>query len=219
MRSFWRRLLLENLGLKLISLAAAVVLWSLLATEPASETSISVAVEFHNFPRHLELVSEQHPIVHLLVQGVSSRIRTLVPASVAVVLDLARVQEPGERTFTLDSSRIVLPWGVTLVRAMPSQLVLKFEKRLTRSVQVLPRFSGVYPEGYDVSRHEVHPPSLKVVGPESRVGLLDYVSTEPIDLSRVIGSASFTVHAYLPDPYVRFENLESVRVNVEMKKR
>ena len=218
MRGLLRRALFQNLGLKILSLGTAVALWGLIATEPESETSISVPVTFHNSPRQLELISDQYPVVHLFVKGPASKIRTLGPADAAVSLDLLRVQQPGDRTFTLDASRMVLPRGVTLVRAMPSQLLLKFDKRLTRSVPVLPRFSGEYQPGYQVAGHQVHPPTLRVVGPESRVGLLDYVSTEPIDLSRLIGSASYTVHAYLPDPYVRFENLESVRVHVEMKK-
>jgi hypothetical protein len=220
MRRLLDRFLLGNLGLKVISLSAAVVLWGLIATEPEMETSVSVPAEFRNAPQNLELLNEQQEqMVHLQVKGPPGKVRALTRAEVGVVVDLVRVRQPGERTFTLDPTQIRLPRGVSLVKAVPSQLLLKFENRLTREIQVLPRFAGAYMAGYEVGKYDVQPARLKVVGPESRVSLLDYVTTDPIDVSRLIGSASLTAQAYLADPHLRFENLESVRVNVEMRKK
>jgi YbbR domain-containing protein len=214
-----RNLLLHNWGLKAISLAGAVALWALIGSDPELETSISVPLEFHNMPRDLELVTEQSPNVHVVVRGPSGSVRQINRSEVAVVLDLIRVRLPGAQTFTLDAGQVVLPRGVRLVRAIPSQVRLVFEKRLTREVRVLPRFIGTYPAGYEIASYTVDPPMLKVVGPESRVELLDYITTDPIELSRLIGSASFPRNAYLEDPHLRFENLQSVRVHVEMKKK
>ena len=214
-----RHFVFHNFGLKVASLAAAVVLWSLIATEPELETTITVPVEFHNVPKDLEVLVDQDMTVHLQVKGPSSRLRNLARGEVAVVLDLLRVQTPGTRTFTLDSSQVVLPRSVTLVKSIPSQLRVVFEARLTRAVPVVPRFAGTYEPGYQIANYTVDPPALKVVGPESRVTLLDHVITDPIQLSGLIGSASFTTNAYLPDPHLRFENLQSVRATVEMRKK
>jgi YbbR domain-containing protein len=214
-----KNLLLHNWGLKAISLAGAVVLWALIGSDPELETSLSVPLEFHNMPQDLELVTEQSPNVHLVVRGPAGAIRQVNRSEVAVVLDLIRVRLAGAQTFSLEASQVVLPRGVRLVRSIPSQVRLVFEKRLTREVRVLPRFTGTYPAGYEVASYTVDPPMLKVVGPESRVELLDYITTDPIDLSRLIGSASFPRNAYLEDPHLRFENLQSVRVHVEMKKK
>lgn len=219
MKNLLRQHVLNNLGLKLLSLAGAVVLWALIGAEPELETSVSVPLEFHNMPQELELVSEQTPNVYLMVRGPSGKVRNINRSEVAVVLDLLPVRQAGAQTFTLDASQCVLPRGVRLMRAMPSQVRLNFEKRLTREVRVLPRFIGTYPAGYEIASYAVDPPMLKVVGPDSRVALIDYVTTDPIDLSRLIGSASYPRNAYLEDPHLRFENLQSVRVNVEMKKK
>lgn len=216
---FLQNYVLNNIGLKMLSLAGAVVLWALLGSEPELETSISVPIEFHNMPQALELVSEQTPNVYLMVRGSSGKVRNINRAEVAVVLDLYNVRQPGAQTFTLDASQIVLPRGVRLMRAIPSQVRLHFEKRLTREVRVLPRFTGAYMTGYGVASTTIDPPTLKVVGPESRVALIDYVTTDPIDLSTLVGSASYPRNAYLEDPHLRFENLQSVRVHVEMKKK
>lgn len=214
-----RRYVFHNFGLKLLSLAAAALLWALIATEPGLETSVTVPIEFHNTPKDLEIISDQDLTVHLQVRGPSGKLRAMGRSDVAVVLDLVRVQQPGTHTFALDSSKAILPRGITLVKSMPSQLRLVFEKRSTRSVAVLPRFTGTHQPGYEIARYTVDPPTLKVVGPESRVALLDHAITDGIHLSGLIGSASFTTNAYLADPHLRFENLQTVRVNVEMRKR
>ncbi len=219
MKKLVQRYLLNNFGLKLISLAGAVALWMLMGAEPELETSVNVPIEFHNAPQDLEMVADQAWNVHLLVRGPSSRVRNLNRSDIAVVLDLLPVRQPGARTFTLDSSQILLPHDVRLVRAIPSQVRLVFERRLTREVRVLPRFTGVYPEGYEIASYTVEPPTIRVVGPESRVNLVDYVTTDPIDVSKLIGSASYPRNAYLDDPHLRFENLKTVRVHVEMRKK
>lgn len=219
MKHLLQNYVLNNIGLKVLSLAGAVVLWALVGAEPDLETSISVPIEFHNMPQHLELISEQTPNVYLMVRGPSGKVRNINRSEVAVVLDLFNVRQPGAQTFTLDTSQVVLPRGVRLMRAVPSQVRLNLEKRLTHEVRVLPRFTGTYTAGYEVASYTIDPPMLKVVGPESRVALLDYVTTDPIDLSTLVGSASYPRNAYLEDPHLRFENLQSVRVHVEMKKK
>jgi YbbR domain-containing protein len=216
---FLRHYVFHNFGLKLISLLAAMVLWALMATEPELETSIAVPVEFHNVPKDLELLSDQDNTVHLQVKGPSRKLRSMTRADVAVVLDLLPVQQPGTRTFPLDSSHVILPRGVTLVKSIPSQLRLVFEKKSTRAVPVVPRFTGTYERGYEIAHYTVEPPYLAVAGPESRVSLLDHAITDPINVSGLTGTAGFATNAYLPDPHLRFENLQSVRVTVQMKKK
>ncbi|HYM10129.1 MAG TPA: hypothetical protein VEU62_05340 [Bryobacterales bacterium] len=215
--SLLRKYVFHNFGLKALSLAAAVVLWALIAAEPELETSISVPVEFHNVPKDLEVIADQEANVHLLVRGPAGELRAISRADVAVVLDLLPVQQPGTRTFALDSSQVILPRGVTLVKSVPSQLRLAFERRSTRAVPVVPRFAG--DAGYEVASYSIDPPTLKVVGPESHVALLDHAVTDTIHLGDLAGPASFTTNAYLSDPHLRFEDLQSVRVSVEMRKR
>ncbi|MBI3693931.1 MAG: hypothetical protein HY238_03695 [Acidobacteria bacterium] len=214
-----QRYLFQNFGLKALALAAAVLLWGLMATGPELETAVSVPVEFRNMPKDLEVLSDQDSNVHLQVKGPSGKLRSLSRAEVAVVLDLAKVQQPGTRTFALDSGQVILPRGVRLVKSIPSQLRLVFERRARREVAVVPRFIGAHEPGYEIARYTVDPPSLQVVGPESRVALLDHAITDPVPVAGLVGNAGFTTNAYLPDPHLRFENLQSVRVNVEMRKR
>ena len=84
---------------------------------------------------------------------------------------------------------------------------------------IQPQFVGSYDREYALASVRLDPRTLMVVGPESRVDLIDVVSTDPIDLSDVVGGRSFRVTAYLPDPYVRFDRDPTVNVEVQMRKR
>jgi hypothetical protein len=134
------------------------------------------------------------------------------------VLNLGSVVRPGEQTFTLDQSIVNLPAGIILVRAVPSQLRLRFERHLDRKVTVEPRFEGPPPTGYRVAELEVVPQDLRVAGPESRVQLVSSVPTDAIDLSGTVGKGEFRVSAYVSDPQVRFDGPSGVVVRVMLEK-
>jgi YbbR domain-containing protein len=108
---------------------------------------------------------------------------------------------------------------VELVKAVPSQLRFSLEKSASREVEVQPVFVGAYEPGYSVASASVDPPTLVVTGPQQRVNLIDRVTTDPIDISEVIGNRSFRVTAYVPDPYLRFEGNPEVTVEVRMGRR
>lgn len=213
-----RRLLLENVGWKILSLAIAVVLWLAIVGEPQLSTSFTAPLEFRNIPADLEISSETPDKVDLEVMGSSSLLKPNSLSSVAVVLNLSSALRPGERTFTIDAGTVVLPPGVKLVRAVPSQLRLRFEHRMDRDVPVQIRFSGAPPQGYRIQHVEVQPPRVRVVGPQSRVEQVSSAETDPVDLDAVVGEREFRVHAFVTDPQVRFVSEPVVKVKILMEK-
>jgi YbbR domain-containing protein len=188
------------------------------AGDPGVATSVSAPVEYRNIPADLEMSSETPEEIHLEVQGPRAQLESNSLSRMAVVLDLAPVHRPGERTFTVDKGNVRLPPGVQLIRAVPAQLRLRFERRTRRDVPVRARFSGPPPAGYRILRHEILPPSLGIVGPESRVSSVVVAETDPIDLDAVVGEREFRVHTFVPDPQVRIESSPEVVVRVFMEK-
>jgi len=208
-------LLFENLGWKVFSLGVAVALWYTFVGTPELATSVSAPIEYENLPTDLEMISNVPERVHLEVLGTSSRLDSLSGA--AVVLNLAGVRAPGERTFTLDERNVRLPSGVKFIRAIPGQLRIEFEPRITREVPVRLRFSNP-PPGYHVRRQELEPPKLRIVGPQSRVNAVEFAETDRIDLSQKLSEAGLRVNAFVRDPQVRFESPPVVLVKVIIEK-
>lgn len=213
-----RTLLTRNLGWKLLSLSLALLLWYLIVRDPDLATSVNVPVLFKGMPQDLEISSDLPDRVQLEVRGPSKQLVPQNLATAAVVLDLGSVHGPGDRTYTITRENVSLPNSVAFTRAIPSQIRLRFEHRISRDVPVRVRFSKSPPKGYAVVGEEVIPDKLRVVGPESNVEQVNFVDTDSIDLSAVVANAEFKVNAFVADPWVRFESPPVVRVKVYVEK-
>ena len=58
LRNFFRKYVLKNLGLKMVALAVAVLLWWVVGRDPTIEIPITVPLEFHHAPDNLEMNSD-----------------------------------------------------------------------------------------------------------------------------------------------------------------
>ena len=212
------RLLTKNIGWKLLSIALAILLWVAIVHDPELATSISAPVLFRGMPQDFEISSELVDQVQLEVRGPSGQLTPKSLSDAAVVLDLGNVERPGDRTYTIEQEDVSLPHGVIFARAVPAQIRLHFERRVSREVPVRVRYSSPPPLDYSVERQVVTPDTLRLLGPESNIQQIGFVVTDSIDLSSVVGSAQFQVNAYVADPQVRFESPPVVTVRVHVRK-
>lgn len=209
------RVLTENLGWKLFSLAAAFALWVTFVSEVEMATSVPVTVAYRNMPPDLEITTDPPDTLFLKLKGPSARLRTADLGRVALALDLKNANKPGEQTLPISESELGLPIGVNLVWAVPSQIRVTLERRAEKVVPVEARFAGPPPGGYRIVSQKVSPASVRVIGPEAAVNRLDSASTDPIDLSSTIGNAEFRVPVYLDDPHLRLDSRSPV-VSVQL---
>ena len=214
------RLIFENIGWKLLSLAAAATIWAMVATEPELSTFATAQVEYKNLPNDLEIGSSPITSVMLELRGPSGQLSGIGEASLhpQVILDMSAAVA-GERTFTVDDRAVKLPRSVRLVRAMPAQVRFDFERRFEASVPVTVRIAGEGHDGYFVASQSAQPAQLGIVGPASHVARVTQAVTDPVDVSQVVGTSEFRVNAFLNDPYVRFQSSPQVEVSVTMKKK
>jgi YbbR domain-containing protein len=207
-----------NLGWKLLSLLIAVALWIAVAREPELATSIAVPIEFRSIPDDLDIGSNLPDRVRLEIRGSSGRLSRDSLADLAVIVDLSDAR-PGERTYNIRASNINLPSGVSFYHALPSQITLRFDKLLTKEVDiVLAPYSKGPPDGYRVRSYTLEPAKTFIRGPEQRVKSISHVTLDPVDLSSVISRAEFQTHVNLGDPQVRLEVPSTVRLKVIVEK-
>jgi YbbR domain-containing protein len=215
--NFLRQYVFHNFVLKVLSLGVAVLLWMAVARDPVAEVALNVPVEFHNAPEHLEINSETIPQVQVRVRGPVRAVRDISATEVHAVIDLANVQ-PGERTYDLSPARIHVPDGVQVVQAVPAQIRIAFDRRESRQVEVKPRVIGTFASGYRIEQVTALPQSVTIVGPAAHVQGVETAITDPVDASGVVGTATFSTHAYVSDPLVRLANPSPIRVTVTTEK-
>lgn len=214
---FFRKHVVHNAGLKIVSLIAAVLLWVAVTREPMAEVAFSVPVEFHNSPEHLEISTETIPQVQVRVRGPVREVRDLNSSDIHAVIDLEQAK-PGERTYDLNPKRIHVPDGIEVVLAVPSQMRLSFDSSQTKRIEVKPRVIGSFVSGYRIEKVTADPATVAIVGPSKHVQTVEAAITDPVDASGVVGSATFVTHAYVSDPLVRLSDPNPIHVTVVTQK-
>jgi YbbR domain-containing protein len=212
---FFRRYVLHNLGLKLLSLLLAAGMWLMIAPdEQPAEVAVHAPVVFQHVPAHLEISSESIPEAQIRVRGPERVIRQLQPNEIHAEIDLSDAK-PGERTFDLTSLEVRHPSDVRVVQVVPSQLRLAFDTRLTREIEIHPRVTGF---AEDEIKVDAEPHTITITGPKHHVERVDSATTDPVDATGTRGSAVFTTNAYVSDPLVQVVQNTSIRVTVTVQK-
>ena len=217
MRDFFRKYIFNNWWLKLVALALALLLWWAVAHDPTVEAVITAPLEFHHAPENLEMSVEGPTQVEVRVRGPERTVRRLSPADVQAIVDLSGARA-GERTFDLTAKQVHVPQVVQVVQIEPSQVRLTFDRSATRTVEVRPRVIGSLVTGYHIANVAADPSTINIVGPAHRVDDAGEAITDPVDATGVVGSATFTTHAYVADPLVRVQKPEPIHVTVTTAK-
>ena len=142
MPSLLKRIFVQNFGLKVISLLLAIGLWLVVSRDPVGEVELKVPIEFRNVPQNLEIDSASFTEAQVRVRGPGRLIHRLRATDVRAEIDLASVK-PGSRTFDLTSRNVRVPLDLEVVQIIPSQFQLSFDDRMTSSVEVRPRVTGI----------------------------------------------------------------------------
>jgi YbbR domain-containing protein len=215
-RSFFQRIFVHNIGLKLVSLLLAIGLWTVVARDPIAEVEMRVPIEFKNFPDNLEIDSANVTEVQIRVRGPERLIHRLQTADVRMEIDLANIH-PGEQTFDLNGGQLHVPQDLEVVQLQPNQFHVSFDYRATRLVGIRPRVTGTFASGMQVAQVIADPPNVMITGPRRRVEAVEDATTDPVDVSGAMTQASFVTQAYVPDPLIQVVHPTPIRVTVIME--
>jgi diadenylate cyclase len=202
---------------KILSLVVAVAMWWGVARDPVIEVGVTAPIEFHNVPENLEISSETIPQAQIRLRGPARVLRELAQTEIHPSIDLIGATA-GERTYELSARQIQLPHEATVVQIVPSSFRVQFDSRATKEVEVRPRVIGTFASGYRILQASAVPAKITIQGPAKRVDTIENAITDPVDASGVIGRATFTTHAYISDPLVRFVNPVPIRIIVITEK-
>jgi YbbR domain-containing protein len=208
----------HNFGWKLASLLLAILLWVAVVGQPELVTIQAVPVLYRNLPQGLLVLSDAPDSVRAELRGPTGTITTASLAEVFASLDLSGVTGPGEQTFTLSSAEFSLPQGVTFLRAVPSQLRLRFDRSMVREVPVNIRLQGVPPAGFRIAGQQITPGQLRISGPEGQVTAIGSAETDAIDVSHITQTTDVKVNAFVANARVQFESPPVVTVRLTVDK-
>lgn len=205
----------RHLGLKLLSLALAVLLWFLIAGQKEAERSLRIPLEFQNIPERLELVDPPPASVDVRVRGPSGSLGQVRAGDIVAVLDLGTAR-PGRRLFHLMPEDVSTPSGLRVVQVLPATVALTFEPSATKIVPVVPEIEGDPADGHVVGAVTASPSTVRVVGPASALERLTEATTEPVSIQGATASVRERVNVGLASEAARLENVQTALILVEV---
>ena len=203
----------HHLGLKVISIALAALLWVAVAGEQTVERSLRIPLEFTNLPSQLEMIGDSPTVVDVRVRGSSGALNRIAAGELVAVLDL-RSARAGQRLFHLDGDDVRTPFGVDVVQVNPSTVSMTFEPSGSKVVPVVPSLDGEPADGFVVGTVTAQPSTVEVLGPVSVLSRLTQAITEPVGVNGASSPVTETVNIGVADASVRLRQPQTARVAV-----
>jgi len=207
----------RRLGLKVVSLVLAALVWLVVSGEQIVERAFRIPLEFTNQPSDLELASDAPNVVDVRLRGSSGALSRLSAGELVAILDL-RQARAGQRLFHITGSEIRAPFGVDVVQVTPSSLPMTFEPSAVKEVPIIPTVEGEPGPGFEVRTVLAEPSMVVIVGPATAVRATSEAITEPVSVSGMTSTVSEAVNVGVADPAVRLRSARSTRVTVTISR-
>lgn len=209
---------IENVGLKILALLLALLLFAV-SRQPKAQVRLSgVPLEFQNISPGLEVSGDVAQSVSVRLSGPRDVVRNLSPNQLLVIANLSN-KDSGERNVQLRPDADSLPDNVEVLQIVPPSIRLKLEKTMKRFVTVMPQFEGDVPEKLEVYRKIVEPPIIEIEGPKSQVERLNEVMTETVNLAGHTSSFKTSLDVENPQNSIRVNTPGPIMLTIEIGER
>ncbi len=206
-----------RIGLRLVSLLLAGILWVVVATERTANQSVRVveAALTFDIPGHLILIDPPRTL-NVRLSGSTDDVKNLNPQMVGVVVDLMQVTEPGSLDVPLRNDNVFIPGDLEVVAVEPGSIRLTLDQVESRQLPLRVELSGEPAAGATLMSYQTEPGQVMATGPRSVLETLTSLPTAAVNLD---GHAL----SFAEEVEVRPENLlvttqpRSVRVAIELQ--
>lgn len=177
-----RSILLDNWGIKLVSLVLSLTLWFFVTSKGKSEMTLTAPLELRNIPPGMTIVGDVPGYLDVRVQGQERLLRDItIGKKVSGVLDLSLTRE-GENSVRVSPDDIRRPAGVAVTYMSPSLIKVQLERIMRKVFKLKPLLHGAPAPGYRISGIRVMPLKITIEGPASAMKAFDRLQTTPIDI-------------------------------------
>gem|GEM_PF-293537 len=210
-----RELVTRHLGLKILALVMAVILWFMAVGKETGEIGLKVPLEMVNFPKNMIIANEIPDGIGIRIRGSVALTRQVAERKLRFSLDLAGAKK-GSNNFTMVPDALGLPRGLEVTHLSPSSITVELERLITKKIGLLPVIQGEPEAGYMIDDIALEPNDVEVRGPETVLLGLDRLWTEPVDVTKLTGSITIVTKPAMPSVAVNLINPADIKVNLKI---
>jgi hypothetical protein len=174
----FKKYILENWKLKLLSVALATTLWFVVFLMGETKKEISVPVTIVNLNKGYVIMKTDISKVDITLTGRVSVLKDLKENDVRVSFNASNIQE-GENIFNISKSNVQIPRGVQIGDIRPSSTKIDIDRIIEKKVKIVVKLDRRWMDEYEVKSW--FPDYVTVEGPKRMWEKKTFIETLPIN--------------------------------------
>jgi len=205
----------KNIIPKLGSILLAVVLWAYISSSKSGDVRFKLPVTFAGLQENYVVSKISNKFAVVIVRGNKDDLKNISSKNIKLLVDLSKAV-PGElKSYAVQYQKIDFTDDLK-IEVNPEEVKILTEKKITRDVKILPKFSGVPDKGFMTGKTRVIPEYVRISGPGSVINKIGVVYTDEIAVDNRNSTFQQEVRiARLDDEGLEY-NLSGVNVNVNV---
>jgi YbbR domain-containing protein len=178
-----KKRLLNNIDIKLLALAMAIILWFYISSEYniSAERYYDIEVRAINLNDNLS-IKDIRDKISVGIEGPQNTLENLSSQKIIGTIDLQNIKEPGDYQIEAD---VIIPKNTNITRIIPNNIMVEVEEILEKEYPVEYNLIGLPERGYSLEDlPEITPSEVTVVGPNSLLEQIEQVKID-IDISSI----------------------------------
>ena len=211
MPSKWTKIIERNWPAKIISVAAAIILFLFYRATSLEERFFSVPLEIR-INESYAVSSTVPPSVKVTLRGSEDSIFLILEDDIEVYADFSRHSSEGQFQEPIRFKKTGSAQNIENleIRVEPSEIKLELEKKIARMVKIQPQLTGYPEKGYELDQYLLSTEEAVVEGPASHVEGLEFIPTEELSLDGRVEDFYVRLSLNVQDPYLSFPAGDSV---------
>ncbi|WP_455382165.1 CdaR family protein [Salinispira pacifica] len=196
--------LAQNWPVKILAVAAAVLLFFFNQLSRLEVRYFSVPLQLV-LPTGLVPGAPYLSKVRVTLRGESDAIFRVLEEDVEAYADFSSHTSEGvyKEPIQIRKKGTALNIDPLEITVEPLDVTVTLERRVSKSLEVVPSLKGFPPPGYQLAKYSLKPSTVEVVGPRSHVDKIESIHTEDIDLTGRVEDFTVQVRLNLGDPLLR----------------
>lgn len=205
----------ENVGLKLIALVLAILVWAMISGRERSysEKTMDINVEYYGIQENIDVRSVRPDKVRIKVRATSQELNKITSGDFRIRISLQDVSEGTHNYWT--ENYLLFPEGMDITAIQQKMIEITVKEFMTRDIPARVRYKGRMKSGIRLLERRIVPETVKVFGYKSQIiNLQEVEAADWVNLSVIEASTVIKIPLKKEPEILKFEDTDTIEVHI-----